>query len=122
MTEKTEKMLYVGTAGPDDPERATFPFVLAVAALATDMEAVVVLQGAGVNLARKGVPEIVHAPGLPPLASLLADFTELGGKLVVCAPCVNHRQMADYMLDQAEFIAAAGVNDEILTADGVVTY
>ena len=41
----------------EDPERATFPLMLANAAQAMDVEAVVVLQGTGVYLAKKGYAE-----------------------------------------------------------------
>jgi len=38
----------------EEPERATFPFVMANAAQAMDVEAAVILQGNGVYLAKKG--------------------------------------------------------------------
>jgi len=43
-----EKIIYIGTHGGEDPERASLPFVLANGAQAMDVEAVVVLQGAAV--------------------------------------------------------------------------
>jgi predicted peroxiredoxin len=37
MTEKTEKLILMCTHGPEDPERATIPFVMATAAQASDV-------------------------------------------------------------------------------------
>ncbi len=75
-----EKILYIATHGPGDPERATLPFVLANAALAMGVEAVVALQGDAVWLGVKGTASHVFAGGLPPLQDLLDGFLELGGK------------------------------------------
>ena len=52
---KTEKIVVFATHGPEDPERASLPFVVANAAIAMDVQATVVLQGTGVLLAKKGL-------------------------------------------------------------------
>ena len=70
MAEK-EKIVYIVTHGPEDPERATFPFMLATAAQAMEVEAVVALQGTSVFLAKKGFLDHVSASGLPPLKDLV---------------------------------------------------
>jgi predicted peroxiredoxin len=54
---KPEKIVVFATHGPEDPERASLPFVCANAALAMDVQATIVLQGAGVLLAKKGCYE-----------------------------------------------------------------
>ena len=54
MSEEHEKIVLIATHAGEDPERATFPLMLANAAQAMDVEAVVVLQGNGVYLAQKG--------------------------------------------------------------------
>ena len=46
-----DKVAIIATHGPEDPERATLPFVMANAALVMETEAVVILQGNGVLLA-----------------------------------------------------------------------
>ena len=63
---EAEKMVYIITHAGEDPERATFPFMLATAAQAMEVEAVVALQGVSVFLAKKGYLEHVVAAGLPP--------------------------------------------------------
>ena len=79
-----EKIVIIATHGGEDPERACLPFVLANASLAMDTQAVVILQGTAVTLAKKGCYEHVFAAGLPPLKELVDSFMELGGTLLVC--------------------------------------
>ena len=123
MTEKTDKVVILATHGPEDQERATFPFVMGNAALVMETEAVVVLQGAGVLLAQKGIYEHVFAGGLPPLQGLLETFLKNGGKLLVCTPCVKERKIEQPMLvEGAELVAGARVIQEVTTASGVLSY
>jgi len=118
----TEKIVIIATHGPDDPERATLPFVVANAALAMDVAATVVLQGASVVLAQQGVSDHVFAAGLPPLGTLLASFFEQGGQLLVCTPCIKERKLEDHLIPKGELIAAARVVQESLEAKAVLCY
>ncbi len=79
MAEENEKLVFIATHGGEDPERATFPIMLANAAQAMDVEAVVVLQGNGVLLAKKGYAEGVSFPGLTPLKTLVDSYVANGG-------------------------------------------
>jgi uncharacterized protein involved in oxidation of intracellular sulfur len=121
--DKGQKILYILTPGPEDPERATLPFVLASAAMTMGVEAVVALQGTAVLLARKGCMEHVFAGGMPPLKGLAGDFFDLGGKLMVCSPCIKHRQIdPSELIEQAQVVAAATLTAEILSAKAVLNY
>ncbi len=71
MAEEKEKMVLVATHAGEDPERAIFPLMLATAAQSMDVEAVVVLQGNGVYLAKKGYADDITFPGLTPLKTLM---------------------------------------------------
>lgn len=123
MVEKEEKVVYIATHAGEDPERASLPFVLANAALAMDMKAVVALQGTGVYLAKKGYIENVFAAGLPPLKELVEQFLELGGKLLVCAPCIKERQIKEEdLINSAEIMAAAMLTQELLSASIMLVY
>ena len=53
MSEEKEKIVLISTHAGEDPERAIFPLLLANAAQSMDVEAVVVLQGNGVYVAKK---------------------------------------------------------------------
>ena len=120
----TEKLVFMVMHGPDDAEPATIPFVMAVAAMASDVEVVIGLQGAGVELAVRGRADRVEARGFPPLASLLADYHDLGGKLLVCGPCVNAREIdpATQFVENAEVVAAGRFVAEITSATNALVY
>jgi predicted peroxiredoxin len=119
---ESEKIVAIATHGPEDPERASLPFVVANAALVMDVAAVVILQGTGVVLAQQGVAEHVFAQGLPPFASLLESFLSQGGQLLVCTPCVKERKLEECLIPRAELIAAARVVQECLEAKAVLSY
>jgi uncharacterized protein len=120
---KTEKIVYIVTRGCEHAEMVSLPFVLGVAALAMDIEVVVALQAEAVRAAVKGCAETVFAPGLPPLKKLMDQFHELGGTLLICTPCIEHRQIErENLVDGHEMMAAARLTEEILKADAVVTY
>ncbi len=124
MTEKEEKILYIGTSGGEDPERASMPFMMANAALAMDVKASIALQGNGVYLALKGyVDTVLPGGGFPPLKKLITDYLELGGKIKLCTPCVQGRNIAESdLIEGAELSAAGSLNLEALEANAVLVY
>ncbi len=79
MAEEKEKVVFIATHAKEDPERAIFPIMLANAAQAMDVEAVVVLQGNGVYLVKKGYAEGITFPGLTPLKTLVDSYVANGG-------------------------------------------
>ncbi|UCE83866.1 MAG: DsrE family protein [Deltaproteobacteria bacterium] len=120
---EAEKMVYIVTHAGEDPERATFPFMLATAAQAMEVEAVVALQGVSVFLAKKGYLENVVAAGLPALKDLVKNFLEAGGKLLICTPCIRERNIEESeLIEGSELIAAARLNQEILSANATLVY
>jgi uncharacterized protein len=123
--EQTEKILYFATHACEYSEKAAMPFVMANAALAMDMEAVVVLQGNGVYLAQKGYAEkMTSTGGFPPMTKLLKEFMELGGRLLVCVPCLKERHIdeATDLIEGAKTTAAGALNIEAIEAKAVFTY
>lgn len=120
---KPEKIVVFATHGPEDPERASLPFVCANAALAMDVQATVILQGAGVLLAKKGCYEHVFCAGFDPLKKLVDAFLEFGGKIFVCIPCIQERQITnDMLIEKAEPAKAGRVVQEALEAKAVLNY
>jgi uncharacterized protein involved in oxidation of intracellular sulfur len=118
-----EKIIYITTHAGEDPERASLPLVLANAAQAMEVDALVVLQGTGVYLAKKGYVEHVHAAGLAPLKELLDNFVEAGGKLLVCVPCMQQRNINESdLIEGAEPTAAGSLTMEILSAKATLVY
>jgi predicted peroxiredoxin len=125
MSTTVEKNLYIATHAGENPEKAAMPFVMANAALAMDVKATVVLQGNGVYLARKGyVDNMLPAGGFPPLAKLIKDFFEQGGKLLVCVPCIKERKIneATDLIEGAQTTAAGALNIEAMESKAVFTY
>jgi uncharacterized protein len=121
--QKSEKIVIFGTHGPEDPERATLPFVMGNSGLIMESEVVVILQGTGVLLAKKGCYEHVFAAGLPPLKEQVDLFLQQGGKILVCTPCINERKIEESMLiEAAEPIAAARAIQDVLEANAVLNY
>ena len=117
-----ERLVIMATHGPDDPERATIPFVMACAALASDVAVVMGFQADGVCLVHQGEAATVQAPEFPPLAKLLDDFRELGGTLLVCGPCVKSRGFTESLVPGAEIVAAGRFVAEVTSATNVLVY
>lgn len=90
------------TCDKSDPDRATVAFVVANAALGSDQDTVVFLSTDGVHLSQKGYSDDVAESGFAPLAELIANFGEAGGKIYVCAPCFKKRG-----LDETNLVAGA---------------
>lgn len=121
MTDR-QKLVIMSTHGPGDPEHATIPFVMGCAALASDVDVVIGFQADGVCLMHKGEAATVEAPGFPPLAKLLDDYRELGGTLLVCAPCVKSRGFEDALVPGAEVVAAGRFVAEVTSATNALVY
>ncbi|MFP4169635.1 MAG: DsrE family protein [Methanomassiliicoccales archaeon] len=118
-----EKLVIIGTHAEDDPEKATLVWVMACTATASEMEPVVVLQGMGVYMARKNYAAGIRVPSFPPVDELIEAFQESKGKLLVCAPCLNKRNLGqEDLLEGATIINAPTVIKEIGEATQVITY
>jgi uncharacterized protein len=82
MAEAKEKLVFVATHAEEEPELASFPFLLATAAQSMDVEAVVVLQSNGVRMAQKGYAEKISVPGFTPVKQLMDSYVANGGKFL----------------------------------------
>ena len=123
MSEEKEKIVFIATHAGEDPERATFPFMMANAAQSMDIEAVLVVQGTGVYLAQKGYAEHISVPGLTPLKTLIDNFVGNGGKILVCIPCIEERKISpDDLVEGTEMCKAGRVVIEVTSAKSTVVY
>ncbi len=119
----SKKMVFVMTHGPENPELATVPFVMANAALASDMDAVVILQSSAVYLAKKDFADHIRAEAFPPLKDLLSAFFDQGGRLLACVPCLKARGIEEsQVVDGTKLVAAATGVSEASTADSTMVY
>jgi predicted peroxiredoxin len=117
------KLVFMVTHGPDHPELATIPFVMAGAAASADVEVVMGFQGEGVLIVKKGVAETVNAPDFKPLGELLATIKEFGGTFLVCAPCIKSRGIAEEdLVDGAKVVTAGRFVAEIVSATNSLVY
>lgn len=119
-----EKLVIVVTHGPEDPERATIPFVLATAAQASDVDVVMGFQVNGVMLIRKGCAEHVFGANFPPLKDLMDAYVEAGGTFYVCGPCVASRKLdpSTDFIEGAKVVNAATFVKEFTEATNVLVY
>ncbi len=118
-----KKFLIMATHGPDNPEMATLPFVMAGAAAAADVEVVMGFQGDGVRLMQCGVAETVTSPGFKPMAELLQAIREFGGTFLVGGPCIKSRAISEVDLVEGAHVVTAGrFVAEIATATNTLFY
>jgi predicted peroxiredoxin len=118
------KLVFISTHGADDVERASLPWALATASLASGHEVHMYLQGPAVELLKKdgGADGLQHEP-FPPLAELIELFLEADGNLYGCAPCLQSRNLKqEDLLDGVRIVGGAAMVDQCLSADKVFTY
>jgi predicted peroxiredoxin len=72
------QILFVGTHATEEPNRATFPFLLARGAAENGDRPEILLMGEATNLIRPGVLESVVAAGPPPLREIFPDVVAAG--------------------------------------------
>jgi predicted peroxiredoxin len=101
------KFFIISTSYKDNVERATLPWVEAVAANAEDHEVIVFLQGPAVRIATRGCARALVFPPFPPICELMDTFMESGGKVFVCGTCMQAHEVA--VEDLIEGVDVAGV-------------
>lgn len=77
------KMLYVGTHGPEDPTRATFPFHFANGALEAGFTAKILLVGDGVLLMKESIANAIQGVAVPKLTDLMQKTVAGGAEVHV---------------------------------------
>ena len=80
------KILFVATHGPEDPTRATFPFMEAKGAVEAGHETGVILMMEAVALIKDHVAAQVHGVGVPPLKELMEFLASRNVRVSVCEP------------------------------------
>jgi predicted peroxiredoxin len=118
-----KKLVFIVTHGPDEPEKATVPFTMAVASQALGADVAIGLQGAGAALAEKGAAETVAFPGCTPLKQLLDAFMAQGGKLYTCGPPLDARKIArDKLIEGVRVVHAETFGELYIGADNILVY
>ena len=81
--------------GLEDPERVTVAFLVAGAAATAGKDVTMFLTKEAVRLALPGVAEGVACDGCPSLPTLVTQYAEGGGRLLVCPVCFGARKLSE---------------------------
>jgi predicted peroxiredoxin len=83
-----DKLLIILATGPEDRgNRATLAFAMGVSALISGIPATIFITMGGTFWSRGSSHAKVHIDGFKPLRVYLEQFTEAGGRILVCSPC-----------------------------------
>jgi predicted peroxiredoxin len=118
-----KKLVIFMLIGPDNPRRAATPFLVAMAALASDWEVSIYFACDGVLLLKRGVADKVYALEVGrSLAEFMQDTADLGAKYYACPPAMQlHNLTVDEFIDGIETAGAASLLQDTQDADTVLT-
>jgi predicted peroxiredoxin len=94
MSEQGKVVINLAT-GLEDSERVTVALLVGGAAAAAGKPVTMFLTKEAVRLAVPGVAEGVACDGCPPIPTLVQQYADAGGELLVCPICWNSRKLQD---------------------------
>jgi predicted peroxiredoxin len=94
MSEQGKVVINLAT-GLEDSERVTVALLVGGAAAAVGKPVTMFLTKEAVRLAVPGVAEGVACDGCPPIPTLVQQYADAGGELLVCPICWNSRKLQD---------------------------
>jgi predicted peroxiredoxin len=118
------KIVYVISGDPKTKtENVSAVFAQALTALAFGYECEIFLMDEAVNLARKGYIEGVKFKTFEPITEMLQNYFEMEGKLYVCHPSSDAREMtgAD-CIEGVEFVNASKLLESGKDSDALFTF
>ncbi len=77
------KILYIGTHGTDDPNLATFPFLMAKGAIDGGHETGIILQGEAAPLIEDSIAAQIQGVGVPSVKELMEFLVEKNVRITV---------------------------------------
>lgn len=116
----SKQILVHCTAGKEDAEKATLPFIVGNVSATADQDTIVFLTLEGVRIATRGYAEQIQKEGFAPLKETLDSFIANGGKLWACGACTKPRGITDADLIEGAKIVTAANLVEVL-ANGAVS-
>jgi predicted peroxiredoxin len=127
MAAELNTMIVLTTGKQDRGTRATLAFAWGCAALAMQQTASIFLTMDGTVWALKGATREVAVGGFEPLTNYVQQFTDLGGEILVCAPCSEYYCSVDVndkatLIDEAKITGMATIVGKIGTTTKVVTF
>jgi predicted peroxiredoxin len=106
-TTHQQKYLINCSDGANNVERATVSFVMALSAATHNAETAVFATSDAAKLCVKGGADNLVAPGYEPLATLVQEFVENGGRIWLCPVCAKAKGITQ--IDLIPGVEIAGV-------------
>lgn len=104
-----KKLVIVNSRGFDD-ERSSVAWSIANTAAASGLDVTVFLVAAGVDWVRKGAADVAQLNPLDPsMKTMIANFLQGGGHILVCPPCAKVRGYTQESLLEGVTLAGAPV-------------
>jgi predicted peroxiredoxin len=112
----SKKLVIVNSRGFDD-ERSSVAWSIANTAVASGMDVTMFLVAAGVDWVRKGAAQVAQLNPLDPtMGTMIGNFLEGGGRVLVCPPCAKVRGYSQESLIDGAVLAGAPVMLEEIIA------
>lgn len=97
-----------------DHELSSVGVTIALGGMTAGLKVSIFLTSAAVDIVRRGAADFTQVKPLEPLADMLRDFMNRGGKLWACTPCVKARGYAQQDLLEGVVISGASVMHELI--------
>lgn len=123
-----DAMIVLTSGKQDRGTRATLAFAWGCAALAMGQDVSVYLTMEGTVWAVKGADLKVEVGGFEPLADYIEQFIELGGEILVCAPCSEYycsfdrNQIQGTIRENVSLVGLATIVGKIKSNTKVITF
>ena len=120
---ESKKLVIVNSRGFDD-ERSSVAWSIANAAVASGMDVTVFLVAAGVDWVRKGAAKVAQLNPLDPtMNTMIGNFLENGGRVLVCPPCAKVRGYSqESLIDGAVLAGAPSMLEEIVAGAASLSF
>ena len=103
------------TAGKEDAEKATLPFIVGNVSATADQDTIVFLTMEGVRVATKGYADEIHKEGFTPLKEILDSFIANGGQVWACGACTKPRGITDAdLINGAKIVTAVNLVEALV--------
>ena len=116
---KNQFLVILTTGKKDDGTRATLAFSCALSALSLGLETSVFLTGDGSVWGVKGSSTGIIVLGYPPLESLIRDFVQSEGKILLCSVCYRdcNNSMSEHSKALMDSVQIAGFTKAVSIAN-----
>ncbi len=125
-TEPFQTMIVLTTGKQDRGTRATLAFSWGCAALAMGQRVAIYLTMDGTVWAGKTASHGVAVSGFEPLEAYVRQFSELGGEMLVCAPCSEYYCIPgaskEALIENCRLVGLATVVSLISSETRVITF